>query len=70
MCASSKEHFLQVIGTALLRIRAFETPEEFLQSLRSAQIVRRPKSLVYLQGLKWAAQARERRARAPRAAVR
>jgi hypothetical protein len=26
--------------------------------------VRRPKSLVYLQSLKWAAQARERRAKA------
>ena len=70
MGAGSDAHVLQGIGTALLRMRAFETPEEFLQSLRSAQIVRRPKSLVYLQGLKWAAQARERRARAPRAAVR
>jgi hypothetical protein len=45
-------------------MRAFETPEEFLLSLRSAEILRRPKSLLYLQGLKWMAQARERRVRA------
>jgi hypothetical protein len=45
-------------------MRAFETPEEFLLSLRGAEIVRRPKSLIYLQGLKWVAQARERRLRA------
>ena len=37
-------------------------PEEFLIGLRSAEIVRRPKSLVYLQGLKWVAQARGRKA--------
>jgi hypothetical protein len=42
-------------------MRAFETPEEFLISLRSAEVVRRPRSLVYLQGLKWMAKARERR---------
>ena len=29
-------------------------------SLRSAEVLRRPKSLVYLQGLKWVAQAKER----------
>ncbi len=64
MGAGSDAHVLQGIGTALLRMRAFATPEEFLQSLRSAEIVRRPKSLVYLQGLKWVAQARERRGKA------
>ena len=32
----------------------------FLLSLRTAQVLRRPKSLVYLQGLKWVAQAKER----------
>ena len=35
-------------------------PEEFLLSLRSAEVLRRPKSLAYLQGLKWVAQAKER----------
>ena len=42
------------------RMRRFESPEEFLVSLRSAEILRRPKSLAYLQGLKWVAQAKER----------
>ena len=64
MGAGSDAHVIQGIGTGLVRMRAFETPEEFLLSLRSAEIVRRPKSLVYLQGLKWVAQAREKRARA------
>jgi predicted metal-dependent phosphoesterase TrpH len=67
MGAGSDAHVLQGVGTGLVRMRAFETPEEFLISLRSAEIVRRPKSLVYLQGLKWVAQARERhRATVPR----
>jgi predicted metal-dependent phosphoesterase TrpH len=61
MGAGSDAHVLQGVGTGLVRMRAFETPEEFLMALRSAEIVRRPKSLVYLQGLKWVAQARERR---------
>jgi predicted metal-dependent phosphoesterase TrpH len=61
MGAGSDAHVLQGVGTGLVRMRAFETPEEFLISLRSAEILRRPKSLVYLQGLKWVAQARDRR---------
>ncbi|MGH3022206.1 MAG: glycosyltransferase [Gaiellaceae bacterium] len=64
MGAGSDAHVLQGVGTGLVRMRAFDTPEEFLISLRSAEVVRRPKSLLYLQGLKWVAQARERRARA------
>ena len=61
MGAGSDAHVLQGVGTGALRMRAFRTPEEFLISLRSAEIVRRPKSLLYLQSLKWVAQARERR---------
>jgi predicted metal-dependent phosphoesterase TrpH len=63
MGAGSDAHVLEGVGTGALRMRAFETPEEFLISLRSAEILRRPKSLVYLQGKKWMAQARERRTR-------
>ncbi len=63
MGAGSDAHVLQGVGTGLVRLRAFETPEEFLISLRNAEVVRRPKSLLYLQGLKWVAQARERRAK-------
>jgi predicted metal-dependent phosphoesterase TrpH/glycosyltransferase involved in cell wall biosynthesis len=60
MGAGSDAHVLQGLGTGAVRMRAFEGPEEFLLSLRSAQVLRRPKSLVYLQSLKWMAQAKER----------
>jgi hypothetical protein len=60
MGAGSDAHVLQGVGTGGLRMRAFDGPEEFLLSLRSAQILRRPRSLVYLQSLKWVAQAKER----------
>lgn len=58
--AGSDAHVLQGVGTGGVRLRRFEGPEEFLVSLRSAEILRRPKSLAYLQGLKWVAQAKER----------
>ena len=60
MGAGSDAHVLQGVGTGAVRMRAFEGPEEFLVSLRSAQVLRRPRSLVYLQSLKWMAQAKER----------
>jgi predicted metal-dependent phosphoesterase TrpH/glycosyltransferase involved in cell wall biosynthesis len=58
--AGSDAHVLQGVGTGVLRMRAFDGPEEFLLSLRTAQVLRRPRSLLYLQSLKWAAQAKER----------
>ncbi len=64
MGAGSDAHVLQGVGTGAVRMRAFDDPEEFLISLRSAEVLRRPKSLVYLQGLKWMAQARDRRTKA------
>jgi predicted metal-dependent phosphoesterase TrpH/glycosyltransferase involved in cell wall biosynthesis len=60
MGAGSDAHVLQGVGTGAVRMRAFEGAEEFLVSLRSAQVLRRPRSLLYLQSLKWAAQAKER----------
>jgi predicted metal-dependent phosphoesterase TrpH len=60
MGAGSDAHVLQGVGTGALRMRRFDGPEEFLLSLRTAQVLRRPKSLVYLQSLKWVAQAKER----------
>jgi len=60
MGAGSDAHVLQGIGTGALRMREFHDRDEFLVSLRSAQVLRRPKSLLYLQSLKWAAQAKER----------
>jgi len=58
--AGSDAHVLAGLGTGAVRMRRFAGPEEFLISLRSAEVLRRPKSLVYLQGLKWVAQAKER----------
>jgi hypothetical protein len=60
MGAGSDAHVVQGVGTGALRMRAFEGPKEFLLSLRTAQVLRRPRSLVYLQSLKWVAQAKER----------
>ncbi len=60
MGAGSDAHVLQGVGTGALRMRSFHGPEEFLLSLGSAQVLRRPRSLVYLQSLKWMAQAKER----------
>jgi predicted metal-dependent phosphoesterase TrpH/Fe2+ transport system protein FeoA len=60
MGAGSDAHVLQGVGTGAVRMRAFNDPEEFLISLHSAEILRRPKSLAYLQSLKWVAQVKER----------
>jgi predicted metal-dependent phosphoesterase TrpH len=58
--AGSDAHVLQGVGTGTLRMRAFDGPEEFMLSLRSAEVLRRPKSLAYLQSLKWVAQVKEK----------
>jgi predicted metal-dependent phosphoesterase TrpH len=60
MGAGSDAHVLQGVGTGAVRMRAFSDPEEFLLSLRSAEVLRRPKPLAYLQSLKWVAQVKER----------
>jgi predicted metal-dependent phosphoesterase TrpH len=60
MGAGSDAHVLQGVGTGGMRMRAFHGPEELLLSLHSAHVLRRPRSLVYLQSLKWVAQAKER----------
>jgi hypothetical protein len=60
MGAGSDAHVLQGVGTGALRMRAFGDPEEFMISLRTAEILRRPKSLAYLQSLKWMAQVKEK----------
>jgi Glycosyltransferase Family 4/PHP-associated len=58
--AGSDAHVLAGVGTGAVRMRRFGDPEEFLVSLHDAEVLRRPKSLVYLQSLKWVAQAKER----------
>jgi predicted metal-dependent phosphoesterase TrpH len=60
MGAGSDAHVLPGLGTGVVRMRSFRTPEEFLISLRTAQVLRRPKSLAYLQSLKWMAQVKEK----------
>jgi predicted metal-dependent phosphoesterase TrpH/glycosyltransferase involved in cell wall biosynthesis len=60
MGAGSDAHVLQGVGTGAVRMRAFRDPEEFMISLRSAEVLRRPKSLAYLQSLKWVAQVKEK----------
>jgi predicted metal-dependent phosphoesterase TrpH len=58
--AGSDAHVLPGVGTGAVRMRRFNGPEEFLLSLRTAEILRRPKSLAYLQSLKWVAQVKEK----------
>jgi predicted metal-dependent phosphoesterase TrpH len=60
MGSGSDAHVLQGLGTGGVRMRAFNDPEEFLVSLRTAEVLRRPRSLAYLQALKWTAQVKER----------
>ena len=63
MGAGSDAHVLQGVGTGLVRMRA-SRPRGVPAQPALGRDLRRPKSLVYLQGLKWVAQARERRAKA------
>ena len=58
--AGSDAHVLQGLGTGAVRMRRFDGPEEFVLALRTAEILRRPKSLAYLQSLKWVAQVKEK----------
>jgi predicted metal-dependent phosphoesterase TrpH len=60
MGAGSDAHVLPGVGTGAMSMRAFRNAEEFMISLHSAQILRRPKSLAYLQSLKWMAQVKEK----------
>ena len=60
MGAGSDAHVLPGVGTGVMSMRAFRNAEEFMVSLHSAQVLRRPKSLAYLQGLKWVAQVKEK----------
>jgi predicted metal-dependent phosphoesterase TrpH len=60
MGAGSDAHVPQGLATGGLRMRAFDGRDEFMLSLRTAEILRRPKSLAYLQSLKWMAQVKER----------
>ncbi len=51
--AGSDSHVAQGLGTVKIRMRDFDGPEEFLESLRDADILHKRKSLIYLQSLKF-----------------
>jgi glycosyltransferase involved in cell wall biosynthesis len=51
--AGSDSHVTQGLGSVRIRMRDFDGPEEFLESLRDADIVRNPASLLYVQALKF-----------------
>jgi glycosyltransferase involved in cell wall biosynthesis len=51
--AGSDAHVPQGLGSVRIRMREFDGPEEFLQSLHDADIVRNPASLLYVQALKF-----------------
>jgi hypothetical protein len=65
--AGSDAHVAQGLGSVRIRMRDFDGPQEFLESLREADIVTKPSSLLYVQALKFLetkatpAAARERR---------
>ena len=51
--AGSDSHVPQGLGSVRIRMRDFNGPEEFLEALREADIVRRKQSLLYVQALKF-----------------
>ncbi|HYH61162.1 MAG TPA: PHP domain-containing protein [Solirubrobacterales bacterium] len=51
--AGSDSHVAQGLGSVMIRVHDFEGPQEFLQAMRDADIVRKHKNLVYVQALKF-----------------
>ena len=51
--AGSDSHVAQGLGSVKIKMRDFDGPEEFLESLREADIIRRKQSLLYVQALKF-----------------
>jgi predicted metal-dependent phosphoesterase TrpH/glycosyltransferase involved in cell wall biosynthesis len=51
--AGSDSHVAQGLGSVKIRMRDFDGPDEFLESLRDADIVRKRQSLLYVQALKF-----------------
>jgi predicted metal-dependent phosphoesterase TrpH/glycosyltransferase involved in cell wall biosynthesis len=51
--AGSDSHVAQGLGSVMIRVHDFDGPEEFLEAMRDADIVRRRKNLVYVQALKF-----------------
>jgi glycosyltransferase involved in cell wall biosynthesis len=51
--AGSDSHVAQGLGSVKIRLRDFDGPREFLESMREADIVRKHKNLAYVQALKF-----------------
>jgi predicted metal-dependent phosphoesterase TrpH/glycosyltransferase involved in cell wall biosynthesis len=51
--AGSDSHVVQGLGSVKIKMRDFDGAEEFLESLRDADIVRKRQSLLYVQALKF-----------------
>jgi predicted metal-dependent phosphoesterase TrpH/glycosyltransferase involved in cell wall biosynthesis len=51
--AGSDAHVPQGLGSVRIRMRDFNGPDDFLESLRDADIIRNPASLLYVQALKF-----------------
>ena len=51
--AGSDSHVPQGLGSVKIMMRDFDGPEEFLESLRDADIIRKKQSLLYVQALKF-----------------
>ncbi|MGA9875759.1 MAG: glycosyltransferase [Solirubrobacteraceae bacterium] len=51
--AGSDSHVAQGLGSVRIRMRDFDGPDEFLESLRDAEITTKPSSLIYVQALKF-----------------
>jgi predicted metal-dependent phosphoesterase TrpH/glycosyltransferase involved in cell wall biosynthesis len=51
--AGSDSHVAAGLGSVRIRMRDFEGAEEFLESLREADIITKPTSLLYVQGRKF-----------------
>lgn len=51
--AGSDSHVAQGLGSVRVRMPDFDGPQEFLEALRSAEIITKPSSLLYVQALKF-----------------
>jgi predicted metal-dependent phosphoesterase TrpH/glycosyltransferase involved in cell wall biosynthesis len=63
--AGSDAHVAQGLGSVRVRMRDFDSPAEFLEALRDAEIHTKPSSLLYVQALKFL----ETRATPPKARI-
>ncbi|HEV2074985.1 MAG TPA: glycosyltransferase [Thermoleophilaceae bacterium] len=68
--AGSDSHVPQGLGSVRIRMRDFDGPEEFLESLRDADLVHERQRLLYVQALKFMQNRSGRPARVPASARR